>query len=197
MLARTCYKTVLSRLVMFPEVVVLGPRQVGKTTLAEAIAAGRDSVYLDLENPRDRGKLADPNRRTGRGGAECGAAGAQHIDNPAPGDLALQTAQKSGMFRPFVVEAERLVGIRLGGGEKLPQFGPIDGMLPIVVPRVSTRVSGLFHKRGNDDRFQALFAGVACFHGSFSKWAMSLGEVLFSIQWRPGSAGGDETAASR
>lgn len=62
MLARTCYKTVLSRLTMFPAVVLLGPRQVGKTTLAETIAAGRDSVYLDLENPRDRGKLADPNR---------------------------------------------------------------------------------------------------------------------------------------
>ena len=62
MLARTCYQTVLSRLAMFPAVVLLGPRQVGKTTLAEAIAADRDSVYLDLENPRDRGKLADPNR---------------------------------------------------------------------------------------------------------------------------------------
>ena len=62
MLARTCYKTVLSRLAMFPAVVLLGPRQVGKTTLAEAIAADRDSVYLDLENPRDRGKLADPNQ---------------------------------------------------------------------------------------------------------------------------------------
>ena len=47
---------------MFPGVVLLGPRQVGKTTLAEAIAADRDSVYLDLENPRDRGKLSDPNQ---------------------------------------------------------------------------------------------------------------------------------------
>ena len=59
MLVRTCYKTVLSRLAMFPAV-LLGPRQVGKTRLAEAIAADRDSVYLDLENPRDRGKLAYP-----------------------------------------------------------------------------------------------------------------------------------------
>lgn len=62
MLARTGYKTVLSRLAMFPAVVLPGPRQVGKTTLAETIAADRDSVYLDLENPRDRGKLADPSR---------------------------------------------------------------------------------------------------------------------------------------
>ena len=59
---RRCYHTVLDRLAMFPAVVLLGPRQVGKTTLAEAIAADRESVYLDLENPRDRGKLSDPNR---------------------------------------------------------------------------------------------------------------------------------------
>ena len=57
MSARTCYQTVLSRLAMFPAVLLLGPRQVGKTTLAEAIVADRDSVYLNLENPRDRGKL--------------------------------------------------------------------------------------------------------------------------------------------
>lgn len=37
---------------------MLGPRQVGKTTLARATAA-RDSLYLDLENPVDLEKLAD------------------------------------------------------------------------------------------------------------------------------------------
>ena len=82
-------------------------------------------------------------------------AGAQHIHHAAPGDLALQTAQKPGAFRPCPVEAERLAGIGLGGGEELSRFDPINGMLPLVVPRVPPRVSGLFHKRGNDDRFQA------------------------------------------
>ncbi len=41
-------------------VVILGPRQVGKTTLAQSIAEGFDSVYLDLEEPGDIQKLADP-----------------------------------------------------------------------------------------------------------------------------------------
>ena len=41
-------------------VALLGPRQVGKTTLAHAIGDERSSVYLDLENPADRAKLADP-----------------------------------------------------------------------------------------------------------------------------------------
>lgn len=39
---------------------LLGPRQVGKTTLALAIAATRPSVYLDLEAPSDLAKLAEP-----------------------------------------------------------------------------------------------------------------------------------------
>ena len=43
-----------------PAVALLGPRQVGKTTLALAIAEAAPSIYLDLEDPADRDKLADP-----------------------------------------------------------------------------------------------------------------------------------------
>ncbi|MBI4904082.1 MAG: ATP-binding protein [Acidobacteria bacterium] len=43
-----------------PAVVLIGPRQTGKTTLALTIAAGREAVYLDLENEDDRAKLANP-----------------------------------------------------------------------------------------------------------------------------------------
>ncbi len=43
-----------------PAVALLGPRQVGKTTLALALAASRPSVYLDLQSPADRAKLATP-----------------------------------------------------------------------------------------------------------------------------------------
>lgn len=46
----------------YPAVGLLGPRQVGKTTLALEIAAGRPSVYLDLESVPDRARLADPDR---------------------------------------------------------------------------------------------------------------------------------------
>lgn len=42
-----------------PAVGLLGPRQVGKTTLALEIAATRPSLYLDLESPADRARLAD------------------------------------------------------------------------------------------------------------------------------------------
>ena len=50
---------VQQRLEHMPAVALLGPRQVGKTTLARAVAAGRGSVYLDLESPIDHEKLAD------------------------------------------------------------------------------------------------------------------------------------------
>lgn len=43
-----------------PAVALLGPRQVGKTTLALDIGHERPSVYLDLEAPSDRAKLAEP-----------------------------------------------------------------------------------------------------------------------------------------
>ena len=41
-------------------VALLGPRQVGKTTLALALGAAGPSLYLDLQDPADRDKLADP-----------------------------------------------------------------------------------------------------------------------------------------
>lgn len=42
--------------------IVLGPRQVGKTTLARSLMADRTPppLYLDLEQPEDRARLADP-----------------------------------------------------------------------------------------------------------------------------------------
>lgn len=50
------------RLRHVPAVVLLGPRQVGKTTLALEIAEETSSIYLDLEDADDRAKLANPNR---------------------------------------------------------------------------------------------------------------------------------------
>ncbi|MEI6051353.1 MAG: ATP-binding protein [Opitutaceae bacterium] len=42
-----------------PAVGLLGPRQVGKTTLALEIGETRPSLYLDLQSPADRAKLTD------------------------------------------------------------------------------------------------------------------------------------------
>ena len=60
MIKRHKRQTVLDRLDQFPAVALLGPRQVGKTTLAGQIADGRETIYLDLEAVPDREKLANP-----------------------------------------------------------------------------------------------------------------------------------------
>ncbi len=43
-----------------PAVALLGPRQVGKTTLALTVGKDLPSIYLDLESPADRAKLTEP-----------------------------------------------------------------------------------------------------------------------------------------
>lgn len=43
-----------------PAVVLMGPRQVGKTTLAIEMARGRPSTYLDLESPEDVARIKNP-----------------------------------------------------------------------------------------------------------------------------------------
>lgn len=60
MFARHLLPTLTEELAHNPAVALLGPRQVGKTTLALQVAKERPSVYLDLESERDRAKLNEP-----------------------------------------------------------------------------------------------------------------------------------------
>ncbi|GDX52186.1 ATPase [Bacteroidota bacterium] len=62
MINRSSLPSLLKLIKDFPSVALLGPRQVGKTTLAKAIikTSKRDSVYLDLEDHDDFNALANP-----------------------------------------------------------------------------------------------------------------------------------------
>jgi uncharacterized protein len=60
MIKRDLQPTLCECLAEFPAVALLGPRQVGKTTLATTVAKSMPSVYLDLESPEDLNKLSDP-----------------------------------------------------------------------------------------------------------------------------------------
>ncbi|MDH7502755.1 MAG: ATP-binding protein [Verrucomicrobiota bacterium] len=53
MIKRLLTKLVMDRLMLFPAVTILGPRQCGKTTLARSIA----SQYFNLEQPEERTRL--------------------------------------------------------------------------------------------------------------------------------------------
>ena len=61
MIIRRLLATVHERLGTTPAVVLLGPRQVGKTTLARQIVheLGDRALYLDLERPADASRLSD------------------------------------------------------------------------------------------------------------------------------------------
>ena len=60
MIPRITLKAVEKALSREAAVALIGPRQIGKTTLAHQIAELRPSIYLDLESLSDREKLSDP-----------------------------------------------------------------------------------------------------------------------------------------
>ncbi len=60
MYIRELKQTIRRNLSQNSTVAILGPRQIGKTTLALEIAKYQPSMYLDLENPEDIQKLNDP-----------------------------------------------------------------------------------------------------------------------------------------
>jgi predicted AAA+ superfamily ATPase len=60
MISRRAFHIVKEALARQAAVALIGPRQVGKTTLALAIAEELPSLYLDLESLEDRAKLEEP-----------------------------------------------------------------------------------------------------------------------------------------
>jgi predicted AAA+ superfamily ATPase len=60
MLTRILYAKLADAIAQSPAVALLGPRQVGKTTLAIEVGKSYNALYLDLESEQDRAKLAQP-----------------------------------------------------------------------------------------------------------------------------------------
>lgn len=99
---RRLEQPVLQQLDRFPAVALLGPRQVGKTTLARQIAQQRGALMLDLESPADRAKLQEPELFLSRFGDQL---------------LILDEVQRlPGLFEVLrgVIDAHRLDGRRNG-----------------------------------------------------------------------------------
>lgn len=102
MYQRIANQIVLSALERQAAVVLLGPRQVGKTTLALEIAGQRPSVYLDLERDADRQILTEPEL---------------YLDEQI-GKLVIldEVQQLPGLFRTLrgQIDTRRRAGIRTG-----------------------------------------------------------------------------------
>lgn len=60
MIKRLLYPRLADALAHSPAVALLGPRQVGKTTLALEIRQQHNALYLDLESEQDRARLDQP-----------------------------------------------------------------------------------------------------------------------------------------
>jgi uncharacterized protein len=59
-LVRALSTNLKAALAQAPAVALLGPRQVGKTTLALSVADTQSAIYLDLQAPGDLAKLSEP-----------------------------------------------------------------------------------------------------------------------------------------
>ena len=60
MITRQLFEPLIEALREAPAACLLGPRQVGKTTLALEVAERLGGLYLDLESEQDRAKLQEP-----------------------------------------------------------------------------------------------------------------------------------------
>lgn len=60
MISRLLYSKLTDALLRSPAVALIGPRQVGKTTLALEVGKNYHALYLDLESEQDRAKLSQP-----------------------------------------------------------------------------------------------------------------------------------------
>jgi predicted AAA+ superfamily ATPase len=96
MIPRRLVAALTSALAEAPAVALLGPRQVGKTTLAHELANTRPAVYLDLESEADRAKLSEPELYL-----------AQHADKLVILDEIQRTPQLFGSLRGLIDAGRR------------------------------------------------------------------------------------------
>lgn len=96
MIHRRLVSSLTSALAEIPAVALLGPRQVGKTTLALELARTQPVLYLDLESATDRAKLSEPE-----------AYLAQHADKLVILDEIQRTPQLFSSLRGLIDAARR------------------------------------------------------------------------------------------
>lgn len=142
-----------------PSVAILGPRQVGKTTLALALADQQPSLYLDLQSQADQVKLTDPDYYL-----------RQHADKLIILD---EIHRAPGLFSALrgIIDANRRAGRRAGqflilgsasldllrqSGESLAGRIAFAEMFPLDLLEVGQGALGdLWQRGGYPDSFQA------------------------------------------
>ncbi|MGF1657634.1 MAG: ATP-binding protein [Verrucomicrobiales bacterium] len=124
MIARNCKNLLLHLLARVPVVVLLGSRQVGKTTLARSLETDKPSHYLDLERPSDLAKLADPELYLGKFSGQL---------------VILDEIQRVPELFPIL---RSLVDDRRQAGEKASQFLLLGSASPELLQQSSESLAG-------------------------------------------------------
>lgn len=118
-------------------VVLIGPRQAGKTTLALKIAEKRPSIYLDLKSPQDRARLSDPELYFGQHPDELIILDEIHrtpeIFRVLRGviDRARRKGKRTGLFLLLgsaAIDLLRQPGETLAGRIEYVNLGPFDAL---------------------------------------------------------------------
>lgn len=116
--------TLQERLKLMPAVALLGPRQVGKTTLARRLAGTNEqSIILDLERPADIQKLSDPIQYLSR-----------HADKCIVLDEVQRMPELFSMLRPLIDE-DRRPGRFILTGSAAPEL--VQGISDSLAGRIS------------------------------------------------------------
>ena len=124
MIRRQIEKKLIQRISNNPVVALLGSRQVGKTTLARDLDAGKPIHYLDLERPSDLAKLTDPELYLGKF--------ADHL-------VVLDEIQRLPDIFPLL---RSLVDERRRSGEKSAQFLLLGSASPELLRQSSETLAG-------------------------------------------------------
>jgi len=124
MIRRQIEEKLIQRISSNPVVALLGSRQVGKTTLARGIEAGKPILYLDLERPSDLAKLTDPELYLGKF--------ADHL-------VVLDEIQRLPDIFPLL---RSLVDERRRAGEKSAQFLLLGSASPELLRQSSETLAG-------------------------------------------------------
>jgi hypothetical protein len=124
MIRREIEEKLVHRISSNPVVALLGSRQVGKTTLARGIDAGKPIHYLDLERPSNLAKLTDPELYLGKF--------ADHL-------VVLDEIQ---CLPDIFALLRSLVDERRGAGEKSAQFLLLGSASPELLRQSSETLAG-------------------------------------------------------
>ena len=160
MISRRLASQLVQSLDRSPAVALLGPRQVGKTTLALKIAGDRPSLYLDLESEADRAKLAEPELYLEAHAGELVILDEVHrlpgIFQPLRGliDRGRRQGKRTGRFLMLgsaSIDLLRQSGESLAGRIAYLELGPID-----ILEAGADRSDSLWGRGGFPDSFLAV-----------------------------------------